>query len=214
LPVSAATTSTNPILTSMQSIDQGSIPAAAIRLEVRSVDQLLNPEASPFLGPRLDPAAGERILNMARSSPKATRFMVELTVPAADLGREDEVRKALDVLAREAMEDAEKELREIFRNGRVSLFVGFLAVAALLGITELLLLAGGDSATVRAITESIIIVYWVILWRPAELLLYEHFPARRRRKAARALVRADVHLVSADGSGRMVQSGETKEKTH
>lgn len=74
--------------------------------------------------------------------------------------------------------DAEKELREIFRNGRISLFVGFLAVAALLGITELLSLAGGDSTTVSAITETIIIVYWVILWRPAELLLYEHFPAR------------------------------------
>ena len=151
-------------------------PAAVIRLEVRSVDQLLNPENSPFPGPRLDPAAGERILNMARSLPKATKLVVEFTVPAADLGREDEVRKALDVLAWEAMEDAEKELREIFRNGRVSLFVGFLAVAVLMGITELLLLVGGESATVRAITESLIIVYWVILWRPAELLLYEHFP--------------------------------------
>jgi hypothetical protein len=75
-------------------------------------------------------------------------------------------------------------------------------------------LAGGDSATVRAITESLIIVYWVILWRPAELLLYEHFPARRRRKAARALARSDLRLVSADGAGRMVQSRETKEKTH
>ena len=172
---------------------------AAIRLEVRSVDQLLDPENSPFPGPRLDPEAGERILKMARNSPKATSFIVEFTVPAADLGREDEVRKALAVLALEAMADAEKELREIFKNGRVSLFVGFLAVAILLGITELLLLVGGDSATVRAITESLIIVYWVILWRPAELLLYEHFPARRRRRAARALARSDLLLIAKEG---------------
>jgi hypothetical protein len=188
--------------------------AATIRLDVRSVDRLLNPEASPFPGPRLDPEAGERILRMARSSPKAENFVVEITVPAADLGRENELRKALEILAREAMEDAEKELHEIYRNGRVSLLVGFVAVAVLLGITELLLLVGGESATVRAITESLIIVYWVILWRPAELLLYEHFPARRRRRAARALARADLRLVSADGSGRMMPSGETKKKTH
>lgn len=172
---------------------------AAIRLEVRSVDRLLNPEASPFPGPRLDPEAGERILKMARNLPKAPNFIVEFTVPAADLGREDEVRKALDVLALEAMDDAEKELREIFKNGRGSLFVGFLAVAILLGITELLLLVGGESATVRAITESLIIVYWVILWRPAELLLYEHFPVRRRRRAARALARSDLRLIAAEG---------------
>jgi hypothetical protein len=172
--------------------------ASTIRLEVRSVDQLLNPENSPFPGPRFDPAAGERILSLARSAPKATSLIVELTVPTADLGREEEVRKALNVLTREAMEDAEKELLEIFRNGRISLFVGFLAVAALLGISELLVLVGGGSATVKAITESLIIVYWVILWRPAELLLYDHFPARRRRRAAEALARAELHLVSAD----------------
>lgn len=176
--------------------------AAAIRLEVRSVERLLNPESSPFPGPRLDPAAGERILKMALTLPRAASFIVELTVPAADLGREGEVRQALDVLAREAMEDAEKELREIFRNGRFSLFIGFIAVALLMVLTELLLLVGGESATVRAITESLVIVYWVILWRPAELLLYDHFPVRRRRRAARALARAELRLVPADGVRR------------
>lgn len=173
-------------------------PGPLIRLEVQSVDRLLNPEASPFPGPRLDPDAGARILKMARSFPKAKSFIVEVTVPTADLGREDEVRKALDVLALEAMDDAEKELCDIFRNGRVSLFVGFLAVAALLGVTELLILVGGDSTTVKAVTESLVIVYWVILWRPAELLLYEHFPVRRRRRAAQALACAELRLVAAD----------------
>jgi hypothetical protein len=186
----------------MTSIPAEREQAPVIRMEVRSVDQLLDPENSPFPGPRLDPAAGERILNMARNSPKATNFIVEFTVPVADLGREDEVRKALDVLAWEAMEDAEKELREIFRNGRFSLFIGFIAVALLMVLTELLLLVGGESATVRAITESLIIVYWVILWRPAELLLYDHFPVRRRRGAARALARSELRLVSANGGGR------------
>lgn len=170
-----------------------------ILLEVRSVDRLLDPDASPFPGPRLDPEAGERILKLARNSLKAANMIVEFTVPAADLGRKDEVRKALDVLAAEAIGDAEKELLEIFKNGRVSLFVGFLAVAVLLGITELLTLAGGGSPTVNAVTESLIIVYWVILWRPAELLLYDHFPVRRRQKAAQALARAELRLVSADG---------------
>lgn len=170
-------------------------PVATIRLEIHSVDQLLNPENSPFRGPRLDPEAGGRILKLALGSPKATIFSVELTVPETDLGRDEEVRKAMKTLTSEAVEDAEKELSEIFRNGRVSLFVGFLAVGALMGITELLLLAGGGSPTVRAITESLIIVYWVILWRPAELLLYEHFPTRRRLRAAQALARSQVRLV-------------------
>ncbi len=170
---------------------------ATVRMEIRSVDRLLDPAASPLPGPRLDPEAGARILGEIRSSPKARNFLVEFVVPPADLGRGEEVRAALGILAREAVADAEKELREIFKNGRVSLFVGFLAVAALLGITELLLLVGGDSTTVKAIVESLVIVYWVILWRPAELLLYDHFPARRRRRAARALGRAELRLTAA-----------------
>jgi hypothetical protein len=185
----------NSTMTTARRPDAG--PPAVVRLEVRSVDRLLNPEASPFPGPRIDPEAGARILRALQVSQQARQSRIEFVVPGADLGRDGEVRAALGTLAREALEDAEKELREIFKHGRVSLFVGFLAVAVLLGITELLLLAGGESTTVKAITESLVIVYWVILWRPAELLLYEHFPARRRRRAAQALARAELALVAA-----------------
>jgi hypothetical protein len=171
---------------------------ATIRLEIRSVDRLLDAEASPFPGPRLDPEAADLILKLARSLPKAAKIAVELTVPPADLGRQAEIREALQVLAKEAEEDAEKELLEIFKNGRISLFVGFLAVAVLLGITELILILGNGSTTAKAIVESLIIVYWVILWRPAELLLYDHFPARRRRRAAKALACSELRLVSAE----------------
>jgi len=182
----------------------GREPAAAIRLEIRSVDRLLDPEASPFPGPRLDAEVGDRILKWVRSAPKATTLLIEFAVPPADLGREAEVRKALGVFARESEEDAEKELREIFKNGRISLFVGFVMVAALLGITELLVMVEGESTTMKAIAESLVIVYWVILWRPADLLLYEHFPVRRRRAAARALARSELRLIAGEGGGRTV----------
>jgi hypothetical protein len=184
----------------MTSLTAAREPTATIRMEVRSVDALLNPDASPYPGPRLDPVAGERILKTALTTHGTEGFIVEFTVPAGDLGREDELRKALDVLAKEAMDDAEKELREIFKNGRFSLFIGFIAVALLMGLTELLLLVGGEFPGVKAVTESLVIVYWVILWRPAELLLYDHFPVRRRRSAARALARSEVRLVSAKGA--------------
>lgn len=54
---------------------------ATIRLQIHSVDQLLNPENSPFCGPRLDPMAGERILKLALGLPKAASFTVEFKVP-------------------------------------------------------------------------------------------------------------------------------------
>jgi hypothetical protein len=166
-----------------------------IRLEVNSVGSLVDPGNSPFRGPRMHPDVGGRILQIAHNFPKATHFTVEFLVPDACNASMHEAREALAVLAAESKDDAEKELREIFRNGRLSLLVGFLAVMVLLGLTELLLLLGGESATVRAITESLIIVYWVILWRPAELLLYDHFPVRRRRKAADVLARAELRLI-------------------
>ena len=48
---------------------------------------------------------------------------------------------------------------------------------------------------VKAVSESLTVFAWVAMWRPAELLLYEHWPVRRKRRLAQRLAQAEVVLV-------------------
>ena len=43
--------------------------------------------------------------------------------------------------------------------------------------------------------ESLTLIAWVALWRPAELLLYEHWPVRRQRQLARRMIDAGADAV-------------------
>ncbi|MEI8311832.1 MAG: hypothetical protein WCH98_13855 [Verrucomicrobiota bacterium] len=47
------------------------------------------------------------------------------------------------------------------------------------------------------LSRGLVIVAWVALWRPAELLVYDHLPLRKQRKLARKAAEADVVLRSA-----------------
>ncbi len=124
-------------------------------------------------------------------------FHLQFVVPETDLGRVDEVRNVIVSHFRREEETASRDVRYIFRKGRKALWVGLLGVAALLGLGEFLSLLG-EARVLRFMSESLVIIAWVVLWYPAELLLFEHLPVRRRRRQARALAASPVELVSAN----------------
>jgi hypothetical protein len=48
----------------------------------------------------------------------------------------------------------------------------------------------------KYLSESLIIIGWVTLWNPIQLLLFDHFPIRRRRNLAGARARSRVLLAT------------------
>jgi len=164
-----------------------------IRLAVRSVDALLDGEGSPVVEPRIHPDAAEAIWTEAVRAKNAGAFEICLTVPAADEARIPEAAAAIHHHFQRRGEDLGEELREIFREGRRSLAIGLLVVAGLIAASEGLLYLNA-SRLMYVLSESLIIIAWVALWHPAELLLYAHFPVRQQKKTAQALARAAVRL--------------------
>ena len=79
------------------------------------------------------------------------------------------------------------------RQGRITAIVGLVFVAAVLGIVQVITRVESLNFTHTAV-ESLTIIAWVALWRPAELLLYEHWPVRRQRQLARRLAQARITL--------------------
>jgi hypothetical protein len=94
-------------------------------------------------------------------------------------------------------EGKRRELRELFRTGRISLVigVGFLGVAiALAQLLDNLIANEGYSWMV---SESLIIGGWVALWRPMEIFLYVWWPIRAE---ARLFDRLAAMAVSLHGA--------------
>jgi len=167
-----------------------------ICLHVRSVDELLDADGSPLLEPRLHPEFAATVWTEALRRNKAASFQLEVTVPPADAERHAEVSEALRFHFLKQQREYADELRGIFRDGRRSLCIGILVVALLLMLAEAIPYLW-ERRLAYAISESLIIVAWVVLWHPAELLLFAHFPVRKHCRLAGELAAARVSLRTA-----------------
>jgi hypothetical protein len=168
-----------------------------IRLSLRSVDGLLDVEGSPLAEPRLHPEFAHAVWSEALQSQSGTNFHLELNVPAEDLHRAAEVREAVRFHFQHRQHEFEEELQALFKDGRRSLLIGVLIVALLLTLAEGILLVW-ERRMAHALSESLIIFAWVVLWHPGELLLYAHFPVRRHLKLAKELAAAEISLTVAE----------------
>lgn len=166
---------------------------ATLSVDVQSIDKVLDTAASPFAGPELHPQAAAYLMLEAKSFPGAERIDVVFRVPAGSSGSIDPLRTAVRRFGEEENQEATKEVKEILKVGRYALVIGAIAVIILRGLSELMLLVG-DYAMLKGLSESLVIFYWVILWRPAELLLYDHIQPRRRAKLGRLLANAEVRV--------------------
>ena len=165
----------------------------SLSLPVVSVDRLLDTTGSPLATPHLHPEAAEALLKLAERAPRSAAMHLEFTVPEADSHRTDEVRHALQSHFQQIEGELAHRLQSILRQGRVAAIVGLVFVAAVLAMVQIITHIESLNYT-HAAVESLTIIAWVALWRPAELLLYDHWPVRRQRQLARRLAQAWVTL--------------------
>ena len=167
-----------------------------IELRLRELAQLFNSmDPSPFVDRDLDQDAEEFIMGWARELPAGREFelVVHLAVPPPPdraAGTEDAVQRYF--ASRGEMKG--RELRQLLRRGRISLFAGllFLGGCYLLGLLVGRLGLGAFSVVGK---EGLAIVGWVAMWRPLEIYLYDWWPLREEMVMFRRLARMSVRLV-------------------
>lgn len=173
--------------------------AHEVRLYVGELRQLFDSlDPAPFRERDLDAKAAEYIVDSAREAPRGAPLAL-----VVQLGREAGAGSATTLLSDAVHEHfgrsaagKRRELRELFRTGRISLAigVGFLAVAIALAqyLGERIASEGGA----WLVSESLIIGGWVALWRPMEIFLYDWWPIRAEARLfdRLAAMPVDVHF--------------------
>jgi hypothetical protein len=167
-----------------------------IELRLRDLAQLFNSmDPSPFHDRDLDQAAETFIVDWARELPAGRDFEVLIhlaTLPAPD--RASGVEQAVRNYFNNRLATTRLRLRQLFRLGRWSLFIGMLFLAFCLVLSGLLgrLFEGRYLETPRLVLD---IAGWVMLWRPLEIFLYDWWPLWKDISLYKRLARVSVRVL-------------------
>jgi len=154
--------------------------SATVRVHVREEAQLYNAlDPSPFWDRDLDRNAAEFIEGEFREHRLAGEWHLEVQAPAGHVDVRT-LQTAITTYYDRLVQSARRELKEHLRAARIGTFTGLALFAAIIAIRRLLLAAVNDLPL--AIDEGLILVAWLMLWRPAETLLYDWIPLHRKRR--------------------------------
>lgn len=167
-----------------------------IEIFVDKIQQLFNSmDPSPFHEKDLDHDAEEFIVSWAKEYPRsdALTLIVHLNQFAETDGSQELVEKAVRNYFAYRAKLNRMEFKHLLRQGRTSLIVGLLFLAACLMIRELVF-HPKTGTLADLMRESLTIAGWVAMWRPIQIFLYDWWPLRRVGHIYEKLSRVPVEL--------------------
>ena len=170
-----------------------------LELHVAEMRQLFNAmDPAPFRERDLDPNAYTYIVDWGREAPAGPLdLVVRLSREAATPDDVGMLRDAVHTYFRQRADATRRQLRQLFRVGRISLLIGLAFLALVIGVGEYLSARIDKESYGYLVKESLIIAGWVALWRPLEIFLYDWWPIRAEAKLLDRLSEMTVQVLGA-----------------
>jgi hypothetical protein len=167
-----------------------------VELNLRDVNQLFNTiDPSPFHEKDLDHDAEEFIVSWTREFPLGEPVVLVVYLSELPAGKDVEpmIEQSVQNYFGYRTRLNQMEFRQLVKDGRHSLLIGGLFLAACLTASHAL--AGQVSGNFLSVArESLTIAGWVAMWRPMEIFLYEWWPLRRRWRVFDKMSRLKVEV--------------------
>ena len=163
-----------------------------LELTVESCAELFDASAPTCLGHRpLHNDIANYLLEQVAAAPRNAPLKLRLTVPPDDMATTEANSAAIRGYFEKCRADESRCIKRILWEGRITLFMGlvFLLLASALGEGIRATFSGRFAS---ALASGLEIFGWVALWKPAELLLYEWIPVRRKRKLLKRLATMEI----------------------
>jgi hypothetical protein len=186
-------------------------PTGCIEMKLRKLSQLFNTlDPSPFRESELALEAEDYIVARALELPINVPIEIIVHLPSDELSRVSGNDSAVKDHFEHRSHALTREMRELFKTGRLSLVIGLSVLSISLLLGWLLLQKLNESHFSQILKKSFLIFGWVAIWKPSDIFLYAWPPIARRRKLFRRLSSADIVL----DSGASLHSSSVKEKNH
>ncbi len=170
--------------------------STVIEVRVSELRQLFNAiDPSPFRKRDLDPRAEAFIVEWARDLPRDAPLALLVHLERA-CGPEDEGTMLADAIHeyfKQRALESRRQLRELFRRGRISLVIALAFLSAALVASDLIR-GVTQSGFAEVFGEGLLIVGWVAMWRPLEVFLYDWWPVRAKVRLSERLSTMPVRI--------------------
>ena len=162
-----------------------------IEITLRELKQLFNTlDPAPFHEKDLDSAAEEYIVSSVRELGSQPSRLV-LHLPPGTTA--DEARGAVVAIRNYfagRTRHVHEQLRLLFVRGVISLLIGLAFLATCLSVRELLM-AGVHPGDV-ILSEGLLILGWVAMWKPVEIFLYDWWPDLDKRRLFKRIAHLQI----------------------
>lgn len=179
----------------------GAVGAVIVEIRFTRLHQLFNAlDPSPLPQRELDAEADAYIVDSVDEYPLPTPLKLVIHLPADQLDLPES--RGLEAAVRNhyvwRLVDARRKMRALFRQGRISLFIG-LAFLFLCGAARAFTLTLVPTTASEIMAEGLLILGWVAMWRPLETFLYDWWPIRHRCRLFEKLSAVPVESRPASG---------------
>jgi hypothetical protein len=172
---------------------------SCIDIRLKTPHQLFDTrDPAPFRERDLEEAAVEYIVGAFEDLPAKAEAKLVLWIaePSAELEAET-LKAAVRAHFAYEIERVQRRTRQQVRTGQLALGMGLAMLAAFLTLAELTVLL--PEGTVRQILrEGLVIIGWVAMWRPLDVLLYDWWPLVRQRRLLERIIATEIAVVPND----------------
>jgi len=155
-----------------------------VEIRLSRLHQLFNSfDPSPFLEKDLDKDAEEYIVGSADEFPlpKPLKLVIELPADQLPFAEASNLPQAIHNYFTYRFHASVRQLRFLFREGRIALTIGLLFLFACVSVRQVAF-AFGPGTMPQIAGEGLLILGWVAMWRPLQIFLYEWWPVRHNRR--------------------------------
>jgi hypothetical protein len=184
----------NPKAEPTDAAEQDARHSGEIHVRVPALHQLFDPmDPSPVTRKDLLPHVAEFIVSWGREIGARKPTLIIHVDDAAPDAETRAVTSGIHGFFANQAEANRRELRQMFRRGRISLLIALVVLSLTIAGGEVL--QAMDSPAARAVGGTLEIGGWVAMWRPLEIFLYEWWPIRADIRLLRRLAVMDVRVV-------------------
>ena len=145
-----------------------------IQIRIRNLDQLFESlDPSPLRKRALGRNVESYILDRVRKLPRHEPLQLLVYLPESLRAHVADMTEGIHEHFRVAHAQGEQRFRRRIRTGGITLGIGLAVLATSLGLRSLL--GDLDGQVAQGFGEGLLILGWVAMWRPIEILLYEHW---------------------------------------